>query len=181
MPCWRGGRRPGRSSGKEVSTSDAPMRDVGGRWLCAWEQHPRDLCCAGLANHLLQAGVCVCVCVRAPGKASVSLCIGTKRLPWAVRYALLLDGVYVESERATSADRDDDNCLLALCYRPRCRKSPPTVSLSRCVLSPSSMLSCLRQTLDDGRRDLAYVKEPGVESAELEKIRRPLREGRKQV
>lgn len=119
------------------------MRDVGGRWLCAWEQHPRDLCCAGLANHLLQAGVCVCVCVRAPGKASVSLCIGTKRLPWAVRYALLLDGVYVESERATSADRDDDNCLLALCYRPRCRKSPPTVSLSRCVLSPSSMLSCL--------------------------------------
>lgn len=57
--------------------------------------------CAVLANHLLQAGVCVCVCVRAPGKASVSLCIGTKRLPWTVQYALLLDGVYVESERET--------------------------------------------------------------------------------
>ena len=93
--------------------------------------------CAVLANHLLQAGVCVCVCVRAPGKASVSLCI------WHEQYALLVNGMYVGSERATPADRDDDNCLLALCYRPRCRKSPPTVSLSRCVLSPSSMLSCL--------------------------------------
>ena len=43
-----------------------------------------------------------------------------------------------------------------LCYRPRCRKSPPTVSLSRCVLSSSPML----RFLPDFHHNLAQTPIP---------------------
>ena len=77
MPFWRGGRRPGQSSGKEVSTSGAPMRDVGGSCLCAWVRgkgagcSTREICAA---NRLLEAPVCASVRVCLCASARVCVC-----------------------------------------------------------------------------------------------------------